>query len=350
MKLHIGSEDIDFHQLIENSINSIWIITQEGKIVYCNKACLNLFKLASFEEMINKCAWDYLHPSFHEKSKLRLKKILKDKEVLERIEVKMLKSNGEIFDVEVITAPIYSENQDLVQVCMLDITVRKATEKLLKDREKLASVGQIAAGIAHEVKNPLTSVKGFLQLVKESKPHPYLDIMEDELTKALNTLQNLLQVSKPDLHDEPLSSIDLCKEITSTISLFQERLYFIDVSLDLRDSEKKIIGKKNLFQRALFNLIKNAVEAIENRGLISVEHFYKDGSIHIKISDTGIGIPNEKIEMLGTPFYSTKNKGTGLGLTQVFTTVHEHYGNISIQSEEGKGTTFHIQLPVKEED
>jgi two-component system sporulation sensor kinase A len=231
---------------------------------------------------------------------------------------------------------------------MQDITHRKAAEKLLKDREKLSSVGQIAAGIAHEVKNPLTSVKGFLQLLNEHNPHPYINIIGDELAKALNILQNLLQVSKPDLDDEPLIPINLSKLLESQINLFQERLYKIEIEMDVKDPAKRMIGKRNLLQRAFFNLIKNAIEAIEDRGTIRIEHYYHDGWIHIKIRDSGVGIPKEKVKMLGTPFYTTKNEGTGLGLTQVFTTIHEHNGIISIQSEIGEGTTFHIQLPVIE--
>jgi two-component system, sporulation sensor kinase A len=347
LKLHIESKKIDFHQLIRNSLNSIWIIGKEGEILYCNKACLDMFKVTCSNEIISKNIWFFLHPSFHEKSKARLERVLTNNETLEKTEVKMIRNDGEIIDVEVVTLPFYLENNVFGQVIFQDITLRKAAGQLLKDREKLASVGQIAAGIAHEVKNPLSSVKGFLQLIKETQSHPYFDIMEDELEKALNTLQNLLQVSKPDLHDEPLIPINLCIELTSLINLFQERLYSIQVELDLRDSEMEIIGKRNLFQQAFFNLIKNALESIEDKGKIRIEHFYKDDLIHIKISDSGSGIPKEKLKMLGTPFFTTKSEGTGLGLTQVFTTIHEHHGNISIHSELGVGTTFHVQLPVK---
>ncbi|MGZ4162351.1 MAG: two-component system sensor histidine kinase NtrB [Neobacillus sp.] len=347
MKLHLESKEIDFHQLVENSLNSIWIVGPEGKILYCNKACLELFKLKTSKDIISKDMWLFLHPDFHDKSKERLRRILVNHEVLKTTELKMMKSNGEEIDVEVMSVPFFINNQVFAQVTMQNITHRKAAEKLLNNREKLASLGQIAAGIAHEVKNPLTAVKGFLQLIKESGSHPYLDIMENELEKALATLQNLLQVSKPDLHDEPVVSIDLCKELASLIYLFQERLYKVEIEMDLMDSEKKIVGKRNLFQKAFFNLIKNSLEAIEDNGKIRIEHFYKDEWIHIKVIDSGIGIPKEKLKMLGTPFFTSKIDGTGLGLTQVFTTIHEHQGNIFIQSEVGIGTTIHIQLPYK---
>lgn len=345
MILQIDANKIDFQQLVENSLNSILIIGQECNILYCNHAFLNLFNLSSVQEIINKDIYSLIHPEYHLKSKERLKRLFMHKEILERTEIKLLRSDGKIIEVEVSTVPFYHENQVFAQVTMQNITDRIAAEKLLKDREKLISIGQIAAGIAHEVKNPLTAVKGFLQLIKETSTHPYLDIMDDELEKALTTLENLLQVSKPDLQSEPLIPIELSKELASIISLFKERLYTVKVEMDLRDSEKTIIGKRNLFQKAFFNLIKNAIEAIEGHGTIKIEHFYKDEWIHIKISDSGAGIPKEKIKLLGTPFFTSKHEGTGLGLTQVFTTIHEHQGTISIQSEVGKGTTIQLKLP-----
>ncbi|WP_251027966.1 MULTISPECIES: nitrogen regulation protein NR(II) [unclassified Bacillus (in: firmicutes)] len=276
-----------------------------------------------------------------------LTRVIEKQEIIKEMDIKIIKNHGEVAEVEIMTIPFYFENNVLAQVIIQDITKRKIAEKRLKDREKLASLGQLAAGIVHEVKNPLTAVKGFLQLIKESNNHPYLDTMESELEKAFQTLQNLLQVSKPDLQDEPLILIDVCKELNSILLLFQEKLYSVEVEMDLKDSDKRFYGKKNLLLKSFFNLIKNAIEAIIDDGKIKIEHYYHGGWIHIKVSDTGQGIPEEKLVLLGTPFYFSKPDGTGLGLTQVFTTVHEHGGNISVQSVVGKGTTFHIQLPVK---
>ncbi|HZG73315.1 MAG TPA: ATP-binding protein [Chondromyces sp.] len=346
MKSKIHSIDIDFHQLIKYSLNAIWIIGEEGKVLYCNKACLELLQLPSLEDILDKNLYDFLTPDFHDLCRERLKRVLEKQEILEIIEERFIRSDGVVIDVEVRTAPFYLKDKVLAQVIIQDITQRKAAEKLLNDREKLASLGQISAGIAHEVKNPLTSVKGFLQLLKESKPHPYLETMEAELDKALTTLQNLLQVSKPDLHEEPFVPVDLCKELDSLVFLFQEKLYHAKTELIMRDTERKVVGKRNLLLKAFFNLIKNAIEAIPDKGKIRIEHYYKEGWVQIKVSDTGVGIPEDKLKMLGTPFFSTKNEGTGLGLTQVFTTIHEHGGSISVQSVVGEGTTFHVQLPA----
>lgn len=213
--------------------------------------------------------------------------------------------------------------------------------------DRLASVGQIAAGIAHEVKNPLTSVKGFLQLLQKQAPHQYIDIAQSELDNAIATLQNLLQVSKPDLENEQLSAINTCVEIESLLSLFQDQMYRIQFHVDLKDTTTMILGKRNLLKKALFNLIKNAIEAIPDKGEVFIQHSREKDRSVIVIRDTGTGIPKAKLPLLGTPFFSTKDDGTGMGLTQVFSTVYQHEGTIDVQSGD-QGTTFMISVPITE--
>lgn len=110
---------------------------------------------------------------------------------------------------------------------------------------QLASVGQIAAGIAHEVRNPLTAVKGFLQLLQKEEKHQYIDIAQSELDNALKTLNNLLQVSKPDLENEEYQTIYLAVELESILNLFQDKLYNITITTDFKNTDSAVIGKKN---------------------------------------------------------------------------------------------------------
>jgi anti-anti-sigma factor len=213
---------------------------------------------------------------------------------------------------------------------------------------RLASIGQISAGIAHEVKNPLTSVKGFLQLLKEEIKHDYLDIAMSELGNALNTLNDLLQVSRPELGSEDYVYINLYSELESIISLFQDQMYRVTITTDYQNEDKVVYGKKNALKKVFFNLLKNAFEAIEGDGQISIKHYSSSRGLVIQIKDSGVGIPPEKLEMLGTPFFSTKENGTGMGLTQVFTTLNEHGAKVSVKSEVKKGTTFTIIFPTVE--
>jgi len=212
---------------------------------------------------------------------------------------------------------------------------------------QLASVGQIAAGIAHEVKNPLTAVKGFLQLLQQESDSQYINIAQTELDNAITTLNNLLQVSKPELEDEELQSINLAVEIESILNLFQDKLYDITVVKDFKDTETLIVGKKSQFKKAFFNLIKNAIESIEGKGTITLSHALQNNEVIVTIKDTGAGIPEEKLALLGTPFFTTKAEGTGMGLTQVFSAIYQHGGQVIVESKENQGTTFTIKIPLR---
>ncbi|GIQ69429.1 STAS domain-containing protein [Xylanibacillus composti] len=210
---------------------------------------------------------------------------------------------------------------------------------------QLASVGQIAAGIAHEVKNPLTAVKGFLQLLKQKNDEQYIEIAQAELENAIAILQNLLHVSKPDLDDEPFESIDLAAELELLTQLFQDQFYRVSLVKEFEHTGSYIYGKKNQLKKVFFNLIKNAFEAIPENGSITIRHTADKERVMITIEDNGVGIPANKLEMLGTPFYTTKQSGTGMGLTLVFSVVYQHNGSIHVESEEHVGTKFTITFP-----
>lgn len=225
-------------------------------------------------------------------------------------------------------------------------------EQLIEDSKSdihshlLTSIGEMSAGIAHEVRNPLTAVKGFLQMLDKNYNKKYVDIAQSELERAVNTLNDLLSVAKPGLTEEEKVPINICSELESLLLLFQNQLYDIKVVKKMTHPKAEVIGKRNQLKKALFNLVKNAIEAMPDGGTLTIEQSYDHEGIHIKIKDTGTGIPKDKLAMLGTPFFSLKSNGTGMGLTQVYATVKEHKGMIQVDSIEGKGTKFHIILPI----
>jgi len=197
------------------------------------------------------------------------------------------------------------------------------------------------------VRNPLTAVKGFLQLLKRERPHPYLDIAFDELEVALNTMQNLLNVSKPDAADEPSTTVRIAQELESLLFLFQDQMYRVSLEKQFLDKDACVLGKKGQLRRALFNLLKNAFESIPGSGTITVRQWVEGEHAAVSIADSGVGIPKDKLRMLGTPFFTSKGSGTGLGLTQVYAAIYEHGGSVQVDSEVGRGTTFTVRLPLQ---
>ncbi|WP_416825964.1 ATP-binding protein [Ectobacillus polymachus] len=204
----------------------------------------------------------------------------------------------------------------------------------------LSSIGEMAAGIAHEVRNPLTSVKGFLQLMGQSYKEEYSQIAQSELERAIHILNDLMSVTKPEFAQEQRTTFNLCFEIESVLLLFQNQLYQIHVNKNFQNESALIVGRKDQIKKALFNLIKNAIEAMTDGGTLILEQFEDARYIHLNISDTGIGIPKNKLRLLGTPFFSLKEDGKGMGLAQVFNAIQTNHGKIRVTSEEGKGTTF----------
>jgi len=222
---------------------------------------------------------------------------------------------------------------------------QKEVEKA-RELQRLSAIGQISAGIAHEIRNPLTAVKGFLQLMQKEHDSRYWEIVNSELEQAISTVQNLLVVSKPERDDEHWSELNLCQLLESTLSLFDNQIYRVKVEKRLYNSNTLILGKRNQLKRAIFNLLKNAFEAIEGEGTITVEHFRSGDIVCLRIRDTGKGMPGDQLQLLGTPFFSTKSDtGTGLGLTQVYAAFHEHNATITVESKEREGTEFTIRIP-----
>lgn len=217
------------------------------------------------------------------------------------------------------------------------------------DMERLASIGQMAAGVAHEVRNPLTATRGFLQLLAEAHPHQFLDIAMGELDRGIQTISTLLDVAKPNQPQAEKRPVSVHQVLTSVIDLFKDTLYTKQIILECEDEEIMIQGHGELLKQAFFNLIKNAIEAMRTtpEPILTLRHKRVDGHLVVEIADNGEGIPEEKLHLLGTPFFSLKDTGVGLGLTMVYRTMHEHYADITVESEADQGALFRFTFPLK---
>ncbi|MED1204587.1 ATP-binding protein [Heyndrickxia acidicola] len=219
--------------------------------------------------------------------------------------------------------------------------------------EKIHIVGQLAASVAHEVRNPLTTVKGFLQMLSQdshlSSEHKYyVSISLEEINRANSIIQDYLSLAKTDVHIERLNIAEEILFIQKSVS-FYAALHNVLLNFHHPAFKLFVKGNREKFRQVLLNLIKNSVEAIQQKGKgkINVRILKKDKQAVIEIEDDGIGMSPEELQRLGLPFYSTKESGTGLGTMVSYKIIESMHGEIKVISKKGKGTCFSILLPLE---
>jgi two-component system, sporulation sensor kinase B len=223
-------------------------------------------------------------------------------------------------------------------------------DKHIKSAERLNVVSQIAASVAHEVRNPMTSIKGFLQLIKEEKnlnvnQNKYIDISLSELERAEGVINDYLSLAKPTTA-EVHTVLDVTAELHSVLDIITSYTNTRNIKINPSIQEGlQTNGKKSEFKQALLNILKNSVEAINTHGTLTVTSYKNNHHILIEIKDNGIGMTQKQVEQLGAPYYSTKDKGTGVGLTITYKIIKDMKGKVSVHSQQGIGTAFTIELP-----
>ncbi|MGU3471402.1 chemotaxis protein CheB [Paenibacillus sp. D51F] len=228
-----------------------------------------------------------------------------------------------------------------------NITDRKTTEEMLRKSEMLGAVGQLAAGIAHEIRNPLTSLKGFTKLMQEDNRRNYISIMAMELERIEQIVSELLVLSKPQAVDfHPVALGTVLRDVVMLIEA-QATMNNVQLELEMPENDMLVQGVDNQLKQVFINLIKNSIEAMGSGGIIQVKaSIGEDNMAWTRIIDQGSGIPPEKLAKLGEPFFSTKARGTGLGLVMTYKIVENHHGKMYYESELGKGTTGFVGLPI----
>jgi PAS domain S-box len=229
-----------------------------------------------------------------------------------------------------------------------DITLENRTEELLRTSEKLKMAGQLAAGIAHEIRNPLTSLKGFSKLLRKAtgeQADRYYEIMDQEFVRIEMILGELLVLAKPQA--SVYQDWDVRLIVHEVADLLSSQAILNNVIIQEQATPEACIVRcdKNQLKQVFMNVVKNAIEAMPSGGslVISIERDETDVLVHV--IDQGSGIPEDQLRRLGEPFFTTKEKGTGLGLMISHKIIEEHDGRIYYASRSGEGTTVSIRLP-----
>lgn len=232
----------------------------------------------------------------------------------------------------------------------LEEKVRRASAELLK-QERLALLGEMAAIVAHEIRNPLTSVKGFAQRIKRKSPDQetvgrYAEIIMEEVDRLDAVIADVLDFAR---RAAPRwQEVDLGEVIRQTIDLLGAGLGRPEVVLSVETAPDlpRLKGDPAQLKQVLLNICQNALQAMPEGGALGIEATCKEGAVRVSIQDTGRGIPPEVRPKIFHPFFTTRTHGTGLGLALAQHIVEDHGGRITVESEVGQGTTFTIELPV----
>lgn len=220
----------------------------------------------------------------------------------------------------------------------------------LMNTEKMDIVSHLAASISHEVRNPLTTVRGFLQLLSKmyesEKSKEYIQISIDELDRAEAIISDYLTFAKPS--ENKATALEVESEFRRMIEIMKPLANQNNVQIEANlQKELFICGEQQAFQQCIINIMKNSIEAMNKGGLLSIMTSLNNGCVFIKISDNGVGMTREQMERIGEPYFSTKgSKGTGLGMVVVLNIIKTMAGTIEINSEAGKGTEIMIRFPL----
>ncbi|MDR7002644.1 PAS domain S-box protein [Neobacillus niacini] len=269
-----------------------------------------------------------------------------------RTEEVMMQHDGKSVIFDVIKVPIFYPDGRRKGLLIIgrDITELKQTEELLRKSEKLAVVGQLSAGIAHEIRNPLTSLKGFLSLMQSSiakKDDWYLDVMVSEINRIDSITNQFMAVAKPQAVTIQLQNLKELIQQVLVVVYPEATMNNIQIFIEAEDDIPLIQCEVNQLKQVFINILKNSIEAMRSGGGILVQIKKLDQNrVLIRCIDKGCGIPQERIPHLGEPFYSLKEKGTGLGLMMSYKIIEEHQGKITIESELNKGTIVDVILPI----
>ena len=283
-----------------------------------------------------------------------------NQDLLERVE-KVLK----VREVEIRNRELLLERDRLLKEIeswnrMLEMRVAEKTMELQKvqeeivQTEKMSTLGYISAGMAHEIRNPLNSIGLYAQLLKGGLDDPerfeFLEKIEMEVRRIDGILRKLMDaVKRPRYH---LQQVSIPKVIDSLLELFQSRakMHGIRIDRDYRTNPPQILADATEIEQIFSNLFANSIEEMAEGGVLTILLEQKEDTVNIDVTDTGKGIPHDDLQRIFDPFYTTKNTGTGLGLSVVLRIIRTYNGKIEVKSEMGKGTTFSVSLPLLSQD
>lgn len=353
LKNQVIASKSQLSSFIMQNLDPILMFNKEERLIAVNHAFEKTFGWKS-DELAGLSMMDF--PTIPSELKHEVKwniQQLEDVKDIEAYETQRVRKDGTRLDIMLSSFPFRNEDGllDGWAVVIKDITELKKSEKSLLQSEKLTTAGQLAASIAHEIRNPVTTVKGFLQLLHSdsdvNENLHYYDIMTSEIERIELILGKLLVLAKPQAIK--IAAQDIQYIVSSIISFYepQASMYNVQIVTNIDSVPLFVKCEENQIKQVCNNVIKNAIESMKtNGGKLSIQLSAAEGNrILMRFQDQGKGIPPHVLQQLGQPFYTTKEKGTGLGVMISKKIIADHHGTMNIKSTVNKGTQVDILLP-----
>jgi PAS domain S-box-containing protein len=344
--------------IVEKAGDAISVVDLEGKVLYWNEGAEKIYGYKK-EEVGGKKLSQFLYPrderlrAEEEKLMDQLMARVKRGEVVPNVEVKRQTKEGREIITSMTISPLRDAEGRIVGVSRIckDITDLKKAEERLILTERLSSLGELTAGVAHELRNPLAGIKINTQILSRKKDllemeKKLLNSTQEGIEKIQKIVDDMLHFAKPkpshfreeevnEVVEKSMAILQTKLKKANIISVFEQGQGLPKVRIDIHQ-----------IQQVLINVLLNAIQAMEKGGTLAIRTFSENGNdVGIEVRDTGVGIPRPHLKKIFDPFFTTKSEGTGLGLSISLKILENHGATIDVVSEEGKGSTFTIHLP-----
>ncbi len=351
--LDLSASEEKFWRVFEGSKDLLFICDEKGDFTDINRSGVDLLGFSDRKEVLGK---NFFGEFLMEPDAISIMKDIEHGDFLKDVDVKLRKMDGEAFLGLFNAAPRKAGNGKPAgfEGTLKDITLRKTMELKLQQADKLASLGQLSAGVAHEINNPLGLILGYTQLIlrdmEEGQIHEDLKVIEKHTMNCKRIVEDLLKFSRAmDTTKTPENLNVLLSQVLSVVEANFE-MDKVHIVKQLAGELPPVTVDPDKMRQVFMNLLMNAHQAIEGPGTITVSTASTSDGRHILISfsDTGSGIPNDIIHKIFDPFFTTKpiGMGTGLGLSVSYGIIKDHEGDIRVESSPGNGSTFKVYLPV----
>lgn len=335
-------------RITDNMFDIITQVTPDGIMEYVSPSVQKIMGTEP-ESLLGLSIFEFVHPDDLERVLKSFRRFIKE-QAPGRVDFRFRHADGHYIWLDSVGNLLFNKEGKITGAIIntRDITQKKYLEKEVARLDQLNLVGEMAAGIAHEIRNPMTTARGFLQLLKAkdecAKFTDYFELIIEELDRANSIITEFLSMAKNKRID--LIQCNLKSIIQALAPLIQADAAIYDKSVEITCEEVPdlLLDEKEIRQLIL-NLVINGLEAMENRGVLSIRIFTRDHEVILSVQDQGKGIDPEILEKLGTPFFTTKEKGTGLGLAICYSVAARHNANIDVKSGP-QGTTFWVRFKI----